>query len=94
MGSKSSGDSGLIRVGEMPQELRKVVLGLKVGEPSKPLPVEGGLRVLMVCERKDPPSNLPSRQDVARMLVEQKLELQARRFLRDLRQTAFVDIRA
>lgn len=94
MGSKASGDSGLIRVGEMPAELRKVVLGLKVGEPSKPLPVQGGLRVLMVCERKDPPSNLPSRQDVARMLVEQKLEMQARRFLRDLRQTAFVDIRA
>jgi peptidyl-prolyl cis-trans isomerase SurA len=52
------------------------------------------MRILMVCERKDPPSNLPSRQDVQRMLTEQKFEMQARRFLRDLRQTAFVDIRA
>lgn len=94
LGSPASGDVGMMRVGEMAAELRKVVLGLKPGQASAPLPTEGGLQILMVCERTDPPSNLPSRQDVQRMLAEQKLELQARRFLRDLRQTAFVDIRA
>lgn len=94
MGAEPSGGTIQLRVGEMAADLRKVVLDLKVGQPSKPLPTEGGVRVLMVCERKDPPSNLPSRQDVFRMLTEQKLELQARRLLRDLRQTAFVDIRA
>lgn len=94
MGSTSSGGTGLLRVGEMAPDLRKVVLGLKVGQPSQPIATEGGLRVLMVCERQDPPSNLPDRQEIQRTLVEQKLELQARRLLRDLRQTAFVDIRA
>lgn len=94
LGSAASGDVGMMRVGEMAAGLRKVVLGLKPGEASRPLPTEGGLQILMVCERTDPPSNLPSRQDVQRMLTEQKLELQARRLLRDLRQTAFVDIRA
>jgi peptidyl-prolyl cis-trans isomerase SurA len=94
MGSTASGGTGLLRVGEMAPDLRKVVLGLKVGQPSQPIPTEGGLRVLMVCERQDPPSNLPDRQEIQRTLVEQKLELQARRLLRDLRQTAFVDIRA
>jgi peptidyl-prolyl cis-trans isomerase SurA len=94
LGSVASGGVGMMRVGEMAAELRKVVLDLKPGQASKPLPAEGGLQILMVCERQDPPSNLPSRQDVQRMLAEQKMELQARRFLRDLRQTAFVDIRA
>jgi peptidyl-prolyl cis-trans isomerase SurA len=94
MGSKTSGSTGMLRVGEMAADLRQVVLDLKPGQASKPLPTEDGLRILMVCERKDPPSNLPSRQDVQRMLTEQKFEMQARRFLRDLRQTAFVDIRA
>ncbi len=90
----ASGSTGLLRVAEMAADLRKTVLGLKVGQPSQPLPTEGGLRVLMVCERQDPPSNLPDRQDIQRNLIEQKLEMQARRLLRDLRQTAFVDIRA
>jgi peptidyl-prolyl cis-trans isomerase SurA len=94
MGSATSGDLGTLRVGEMAADLRKVVLALKVGQASQPLPTEGGLRVLMVCERQDPPSHLPSREDISRMLIEQKLEMQARRLLRDLRQTAFVDIRA
>lgn len=94
MGSTSSGGAGLLRVGEMAAALRKVVLDLKVGQASQPLPFADGLRIIMVCERKDPPSNLPNRQEVQRMLIEQKMEMQARRFLRDLRQTAFVDIRA
>ena len=94
MGSSTSGGTGLLRVGEMAADLRKVVLALKVGQPSQPLPTDGGFRVLMVCERHDPPSSLPGREEISRMLVEQKLEMQARRLLRDLRQTAFVDIRA
>lgn len=94
LGSSASGRSGMLRVGEMAADLRQTVLGLKVGQPSKPLPVEEGLRILMVCERNDPESNLPNRQEVQRMLREQKMEMQARRLLRDLRQTAFVDIRA
>lgn len=94
MGSVSSGLAGPLRVGEMAAALRKVVLDLKVGQPSQPLLSEDGLRVIMICERTDPPSNLPNRQAVQRMLAEQRMELQARRLLRDLRQTAFVDIRA
>ena len=94
MGTPASGATGLLRVGEMAAEIRNVVLALKVGEASKPLVGDGGARILMVCERKDPPSNLPTEQDVQRMLTEQKMEMQARRLLRDLRQTAFVDIRA
>ncbi|MFN4281479.1 MAG: peptidylprolyl isomerase [Alphaproteobacteria bacterium] len=92
--SKDSGAMGTFRMGELSAELRKVVGGLAVGQPSQPFPVEGGLRVIMVCERDEPVANLPSRQEVQRLLGEQKMELQSRRFLRDLRQSAFVDIRA
>jgi peptidyl-prolyl cis-trans isomerase SurA len=94
MASPDSGLMGTFRTGELAGDLRKVVSGLEVGKPSQPFPVEGGLRVVMVCEREEPVSNLPSRQEIQRMLGEQKLELQSRRFLRDLRQSAFVDIRA
>jgi peptidyl-prolyl cis-trans isomerase SurA len=93
LGAPSVG-TGLLRVGDMAADLRKTVLDLKVGQASKPLPAEDGVRILMVCEREDAPSNLPSRQNVMAMLTEQKLEMQARRLMRDLRQLAFVDIRA
>lgn len=94
MASPDSGSMGTFRIGELAGDLRKIVSGIEVGKPSQPFPVEGGLRVVMVCEREEPVANLPSRQEIQRMLGEQKLELQSRRFLRDLRQSAFVDIRA
>jgi peptidyl-prolyl cis-trans isomerase SurA len=94
MAAPDSGSMGTFRVGELAGDLRKVVSNLEVGKPSQPFPVEGGLRVVMVCEREEPIANLPSRQEIQRILAEQKMELQSRRFLRDLRQSAFVDIRA
>lgn len=94
LGTTSPGSMAMLRVGDMAAGLRKVVLDLKVGQASRPLQGDGNLRIIMVCERKEAPSNLPIRLDIQRMLSEQKLELQARRLLRDLRQTAFVDIRA
>lgn len=94
MQSTDSGDMGTFRIGDLSADLRKVVGGLDVGKPSQPFAVEGGLRVVMVCQREDAVANLPSRNEVQRQLGEQKMELQSRRFMRDLRQGAFVDIRA
>jgi peptidyl-prolyl cis-trans isomerase SurA len=92
--SRDSGAMGIFRIGELSADMRKIVSNLDVGQPSQPFPVDGGLRVVMVCEREEPVANLPSRIEIQRQLSEQKLELQSRRFLRDLRQSAFVDIRA
>lgn len=87
----SSGDA---KLADMAPDLRQVVSGLAVGHASEPLPAPGGLQVLMVCERHDgEAAKPPSREEVERMLQGEKLEQFARRLIRDLRQSAFVDIR-
>lgn len=97
LGSGLSGNLGSLKIRELPAELRPLVLALGVGRASKPIPTEGGLRVLMVCERKDPPSALPSRAELRRQLVlerqERQAQRQAQRILRGLHQTAVVDKR-
>ncbi len=97
LGSNLSGDLGSLKIRELPAGLRPLVLALSVERASKPIPAEGGLRVLMVCERKDPPSAFPSRAEIRRKLVLRRRELRflrlSRRILRDLRQTAVVDKR-
>lgn len=82
-----------VRAGELPPDLRQAVLALKVAEASKPLAVRGGIGVFMVCERKDPPGGLPSREEVMDSLGRERLDALARRYMRDLRRSAFVDIR-
>lgn len=58
MAPRTSGDLGQIRVGDLPPELRQAVLTLAVATPSPPLPLRGGLGVLMVCERSGFPATV------------------------------------
>ncbi len=93
LGSSLSGDLGTLKIGELPSELRALVTGLAVGRASKPLPTEGGLRILMVCDRKEAKAEIPSRDEIRRNLIRRQAERKARRYLRELHQTAFLDIR-
>lgn len=90
---QTSGDLGQVRVGDLPTDLRSTVLGLKVAEPSHPVPLRGGIGVLMVCSREESPSALPSRDEITDNLMRDRFETLARRYLRDLRRAAFVDQR-
>ena len=87
------GDLGIIKLDELPEDLRSTVGNLEVGMPSRPVQTPEGLRLLMVCNREEPKANIPSHEQVRRNLVVQRLEMRARRHLRDLRESAFLDIR-
>jgi peptidyl-prolyl cis-trans isomerase SurA len=82
-----------MRAGDLPPELRATVLALKVGEASKPLPARGGIGVIMVCQRTDPPSPVPNTDQVYDQIMRQRMDQMARRYLRDLRRSAYVDVR-
>jgi peptidyl-prolyl cis-trans isomerase SurA len=82
-----------VRAGDLPPDERGIAMGLKVGEPSKPAPTRGGIGVVMVCERTDPPSAVPDTDQVYDQILRQRLDQMARRYLRDLRRSAYVDIR-
>lgn len=95
LGTGISGDLGQLKLGELPADLRAIVGTLEVGTPSTPVIGAEGIRVLIVCERKSAQdATLPKREEVEQRLIIQRLELRARRHLRDLRDTAFLDIRA
>lgn len=82
------------KLGEMAPDFRALISGLAVGRVSEPLTAQNGVQLVMVCDRRDAAgAGLPPRDDVERMLQAEKYEQFSRRLLRDLRQTAFVDIR-
>jgi peptidyl-prolyl cis-trans isomerase SurA len=49
--------------------------------------------VIMVCEKAGSNTTMPTRDEIADQLARQRAENLARRYLRDLRRTAFVDVR-
>jgi len=53
-----------------------------------------GKRFYVICGRNDPdPSGLPSRDEVRQRLEDERLEVLARRYMRDIRRSAFVEFR-
>jgi peptidyl-prolyl cis-trans isomerase SurA len=82
-----------LRIGDLAPAIRPAVMPLKAGEASQPIQTEAGIALLMVCARTEPKSNLPDREEIADNLTRQRLDVVARRHLRDLRRQAFIDVR-
>ncbi|MBF0560882.1 MAG: peptidylprolyl isomerase [Alphaproteobacteria bacterium] len=88
-----SGSLGTLKIADLPESLRSVVLSLPLNTPSKPVTLpSGGIAVLMVCAR-DTPSDQPQREAIMRRLENDRVEMISRRRLRDLRRAAYVDVR-
>ena len=83
-----------LRIGDINPSVRDKVRALKSGEAGEPVRTGNAIVVLMACTREDAPSGLPSAEDIQENLTRQRLDLLARRYLRDLRRQAYVDIRA
>lgn len=90
IGAPGSGDLGTVKSSNLPAPIRDAVMALPIGQPSRPVSVSGGLAVLVVCNRAE--SGI-DRQRIAERLTAERLDMLARRYMRDLRRSANVDIR-
>jgi peptidyl-prolyl cis-trans isomerase SurA len=88
-----SGRLGWLRLGELPPAFRQAVSNLPVGEVSAPLQGPAGIHLLMVCDRRNLQAETPQRDQIAERLQRERVERLARRYLRDLRKEAFVEVR-
>lgn len=84
---------GRIRVSDLALPLQATVMRLGANQISAPLRTRQGIVLFMVCEREAEEVELPSRDQIRSRLELEKLDLLARRYLRDLRRAAFLDIR-
>jgi peptidyl-prolyl cis-trans isomerase SurA len=91
----ASGDLGWLKVGELPAVLGSAVAELGLEEVSQPLQGPAGIHLLMVCEQKGEPGTISSEEQagIEQRLEQERLDRLARRYLRDLRKQAFVDVR-
>jgi peptidyl-prolyl cis-trans isomerase SurA len=90
MGAAENTDLGTQNAAELPGRLRQIAEDLPIGQASEPIQVPGGIAVFFVCKREDIGID---RKMVEDRLVREKLEVLARRYMRDLRRSANVDIR-
>lgn len=87
-----SGPIGDIKVSDLPQEIRGMVMAADVAKPTQPVPVRGGIGVFMVCRRQGTAGKV-DRDVIAQNLRSERLENIAQRYLADLRRVAYIDLR-
>ncbi len=85
-----------VRLGDLPGPLQEIIRNLPIGGATPAFGSQrDGLRVLILCGRDDPPATagLPSFEAVYAQMNDERVNSQARRYLRDLRRDAVIDYR-
>ncbi|WP_419825301.1 peptidylprolyl isomerase [Sphingomonas sp.] len=84
-----------VRIRDLPVALQQQIAQLSIGQATNPFgSVEDGIRVLVVCGRDDPEeARAPSFDAIYNQMTEQRVNLRARRYLRDLRRDAVIEYR-
>lgn len=82
-----------IKAANLPEQLRAIILNLQIGQATPPFGgVQEGVRVLMVCGRDDPKdAGAPTFAAVEQTIEEERVNKRAQRFLRDLRNDAYIE---
>jgi peptidyl-prolyl cis-trans isomerase SurA len=91
------GDLGWIKRGQLPDALDKRLATMQPNQISKPLRTADGYTILFLRETRIPTdADMPpiDRARVTEMLRQKKLETSARKYIRDLRSQALIEIRS
>jgi peptidyl-prolyl cis-trans isomerase SurA len=80
------------KMSQVPAMLTDKIRDVPAGKSSQPLVTDKGIIVIFICNRQMPQGKI-DREAIMNGIGSEKLELQARRELRDLRRNAYIDIR-
>lgn len=85
-----------IKIKDLPPALQNLMKQLSIGQSTPPFgSSKDGLRVLVLCGRDDAATQarVPTADEVYAQMNEERVNMRARRYLRDLRRDAIVDYR-
>ncbi len=82
-----------IRARALPEQLQQTILNLQVGQASPPFgSIADGVRVLVLCGRDDPQElDAPDFAQIMNQKEQERIQKRAQRYLRDLRNDAFIE---
>lgn len=94
MKGATSGDLQGVRIGDLSanRQMYEEIPRLQVGGTAGPFRVAEGLQIVALCGRAGG-DGLPTRDAISQQILLQKLESAGRRYMRDLRRTATIDVK-
>jgi peptidyl-prolyl cis-trans isomerase SurA len=91
LGNVHQADPGQVNLATVtPPAFQQLLASLPLNQPSKPLVAIDGVTVVMVCSRATQAQALPSRDDIAQLIVEHRVDLESKQLLEDLRHQSII----
>ena len=91
------GDIGWVLEGELPGEIEAVLARMEPGTIAPPVRTFDGFSIVLLIDRRtvlsDAPAAGPDREAIRQEIGQRRLEMLARRYLRDLHRSAFINVR-
>lgn len=88
-----AGDLGEAELADLAPQFRQAAEGLQVGQISEPIRTSAGMHVLAVCGKRGAGEEAIDRDQIENRLYGQQLSMIARRYMRDLRNSATIETR-
>ncbi|MEO8175287.1 MAG: peptidylprolyl isomerase [Sphingomicrobium sp.] len=86
--------SDQVKIRDLPAALQQMMLPMQVGQATQPFgSIEEGVRILVICGRDEVDASAPTHDEVFNQLNEERVNMRARRYLRDLRRDAVIEFR-
>lgn len=92
--SPISKDLGMVRIADLPPPIAAVVRDAPIGKVQEPLRGSDGFLMVMVCGREDQANSEDIRTTAANAIGSERLNRLQRRYFRDLKDAAYIDIKA
>jgi peptidyl-prolyl cis-trans isomerase SurA len=88
-------DSDQLKIRDLPPQLQPVLVDMRIGEATPPFGgSEGGIHSLVLCGRDDPTDKtVPSAEEISSQMTDERVNMRARRYLRDIRRDAVIEYR-
>lgn len=90
---KAGGDLGFIKKGQMAKEFTDVLSQMKAGDISQPFWTDMGLHIIKLEEKIEKQSEAALKESAKNKLIEQRFSEKYKHWLRELRETAYIEIR-
>ena len=88
-----SGDLGEAEIKDLAPAFREAAEALQIGQVSEPLRTDAGLHLIAVCNKRQQGADLLNHDEIESRLFGQQLAMIAKRYLRDLRNSATIETR-
>ncbi len=90
-GNERPADPGQINLNDVtPPAFQTILANLPVGQVSQPLVDQNGVTLVIICSRQTSPVGLPSDDDIANAIIDQRVQMESQQLLDILRHRSII----